>query len=48
VAPSGERSELSVDGNGYLASMANPANEKATFTYHERGLVASLTDPKVP
>jgi RHS repeat-associated protein len=47
VAPNGERTELSLDVNGYLATVSNPAQETVGLTYYgEGGLLESLTDPK--
>ncbi|MBE2232838.1 MAG: hypothetical protein IAE85_05030, partial [Anaerolinea sp.] len=46
IAPHGQRTILAVDGNGYLASVASPAGETHTFTYHAAGgLLASFRDP---
>ena len=47
VAPFGQRTTLSVDTNGYLASITNPAGETHAFTYHDAGgLLATYTDPR--
>src|SRR5262249_23100106 len=47
VAPGGQRTTLSVDASGYLARVANPANEAVQLTYNSgaaEGLLAALTD----
>ena len=47
VAPGGQRTSLTLNADGYFASVANPAGETHLFTYHdERGLLASFTDPR--
>jgi RHS repeat-associated protein len=48
VAPNGDRTELTLDEGGYLASVANPAGETVRLTYDANGggLLQSLTDPK--
>ncbi|MCP4001441.1 MAG: hypothetical protein GY727_11085, partial [Gammaproteobacteria bacterium] len=45
MAPGGQLSALSVDGNGYLASVTNPAGETAAMTYDNSGLIETYTDP---
>lgn len=46
VAPFGQRTVLTVDGNGYLASVANPAGETFQMSYTAGGLLTRFTDPK--
>ncbi|MBK8742437.1 MAG: hypothetical protein IPM02_24415 [Betaproteobacteria bacterium] len=49
VAPFGQRTVLTVQAEGYLASIANPAGETVQFTYNSgaaEGLLATLTDPR--
>ena len=53
VAPGGQRNELTVDGNGYLQTVTNPAGEQTTLSYHPApaqfpehdGLLSTYTDP---
>ncbi len=45
VAPSGERTILTVDGNGYLASITNPAGETTQLSNSADGLLRALTRP---
>lgn len=46
IAPDGQRTELSVDQNGYLSSIRNPAGETHKATYTPDGLMLSFTDPR--
>ncbi len=46
VAPFGQRTTLTVDANGYLASITNPANETTRMTYTADGLLTGFGDPK--
>lgn len=46
VAPFGQRTAFTVNGNGYLASVANPAGETHQLTYTADGLLTAFTDPK--
>src|SRR5262249_53107559 len=47
VGPFGQRTALSVDAGGYLASVTNPAGETRSFTYQGAGgLLATHTDPR--
>ncbi|GEM_PF-3196775 len=47
IAPSGQRTELSLDTNGYLASVRNPLNEVHQMLYTEKdGLLTEYTDPR--
>jgi RHS repeat-associated protein len=45
IAPSGQPTELSLDTNGYLASVRNPLNEVHQMLYTE-GLLTEYTDPR--
>jgi RHS repeat-associated protein len=55
VGPYGQRTALSLDGNGYLASITNPANESVQPQYkplvagdfHAGGLLSQLTDGRL-
>jgi len=46
VAPHGQATTLSTDGNGYLSSVTNPASESSAYTYDGDGLMLSFTDPR--
>lgn len=46
VAPHGQRTGLSVDGNGYLNGIANPAGETRGYSYDADGLMQTFTDPR--
>src|SRR5438105_14750845 len=39
-------SNIQRNGNGYLASITNPAGETTQLTYSADGLLAALTDPR--
>jgi len=45
IGPYGQRTELSLDANGYLATITNPAREAWQFEYTDGGLLNSSTDP---
>jgi RHS repeat-associated protein len=45
VAPGGQRTTLSVDGNGWLNSMTNPSGETHTMSYTVDGLLTHFVDP---
>jgi RHS repeat-associated protein len=45
VAPGGQRTELGLDGNGFLSSIENPADEAIKATYTVDGLMKSFTEP---
>ncbi|MGZ5445925.1 MAG: NHL domain-containing protein [Thermoanaerobaculia bacterium] len=45
VAPSGERTILTMDSNGYLSSVKNPAGETTHLTSTSGGLLSGLTRP---
>ena len=45
VAPGGQRTALTVDGDGWLESATNPAGEAFRFTY-ANGLIKSFRKPK--
>jgi YD repeat-containing protein len=44
LAPFGQETGLSLDPNGYLASVTNPADETQTFTYDGLGRLTAWTD----
>lgn len=46
VAPHGQRTTLSVDGNAYLSAITSPAGETHSYTYDANGLMRSYTDPR--
>ncbi|HEV8713074.1 MAG TPA: Ig-like domain-containing protein, partial [Candidatus Binatia bacterium] len=46
ISSYGQRTVLSLDTNGYLASLTTPANETLAFTYTGDGLLTSLTNPR--
>jgi RHS repeat-associated protein len=45
VAPTGQRTRLSVDGAGWLSRIENPAGEAWTMTSAASGLLQGLVDP---
>jgi RHS repeat-associated protein len=45
VAPGGQRSPMTVNGDGYLTQIANAAGEAMQFTYWPGGLLKTFTDP---
>jgi RHS repeat-associated protein len=55
VSPYGQRTTLSLDGNGYLASITNPNSETVSLQYkpiasgdaHTGGLLSQLTDGRM-
>ena len=46
VGPFGQRTLLTVDSNGYLASITNPADESVTLSSSSSGLLTSMTDAR--
>jgi len=46
VAPFGQRTELSANGDGYLASITDPLSRTHTFGYTAGGLLETMTDPR--
>lgn len=46
VAPDGQRTILSLDSNGYLASITNPAGHSHSMTYTADGLLTAFTNPR--
>ncbi len=46
VAPHGQRTGLTVDGNGYLATITNPAGDSRSYSYDANGLMQTFTDPR--
>jgi RHS repeat-associated protein len=45
IGPFGQRTDLTVDANGYLATISNPAGETWQFGYTGGGLLTSAIDP---
>lgn len=45
VGPYGQRTNLTLDANGYLATITNPASEVWQFGYTDGGLLTSSVDP---
>ena len=45
IAPDGQRTELTLDLNGYLDSITDPENNTTYFSYSSDGLMETLTDP---
>jgi RHS repeat-associated protein len=46
VAPFGQRTELTLDGNGYLAQVEDPAGNRVQVTHDSTGLLRELRDPR--
>lgn len=46
VAPFGQQTALTVDGNGFLASITNPASEQVQLASTAGGLLTSFTNPR--
>lgn len=46
VAPTGQRTELTLDANGYLASVSHAAHESYHMQYTPDGLMTAFTDPR--
>jgi YD repeat-containing protein len=46
VAPYGQRTELALNANGYLASVKNPAAEVHQMVYTDDGLLTQFTNPR--
>ena len=46
VGPFGARTQLSLDAEGYLGQLTNPANERLSASYAPGGLLASFTDAR--
>lgn len=46
VAPGGQRTELGVGGDDYLAEVTNPAGEETLLAYAPGGLLLELADPR--
>jgi len=45
VAPGGQRTTLTVNGDGWLSSLTNPAGETHTMSYSADGLLQQFVDP---
>ncbi|RKZ90335.1 MAG: hypothetical protein DRR19_10400 [Candidatus Parabeggiatoa sp. nov. 1] len=46
IAPKGQRTALTLDDNGYLNSMTNPAGEAYQLHYTDDGLLKEFIDPR--
>ncbi|HMS84684.1 MAG TPA: hypothetical protein PKD12_13620, partial [Nitrospira sp.] len=46
VAPGGQQTALTLEGNGYLQSVTNPNGEKIELTYTADGLLTTLKDAR--
>ncbi|MEO5372614.1 MAG: YD repeat-containing protein, partial [Magnetococcus sp. DMHC-1] len=46
VAPDGQRTKLTVDANGFLTSVTNPASETYAMQYTDGGLLTSFRNPR--
>ena len=46
MGPFGQRTRLTVNSDGYLAQISNPANETFQFGYTATGLLNSMTNPR--
>ena len=46
IAPFGQQTLLTVDANGFLASITNPANESTQMSYSSAGLLQTFTNPR--
>jgi RHS repeat-associated protein len=46
IGPFGQRTQLTVNGNGYLASISGPGGQTTSFTYKAGGLMTGMTEPK--
>jgi RHS repeat-associated protein len=46
IGPFGQRTQLTVNGDGYLASIADPGGQTTSFTYTASGLMTGMTEPK--
>ncbi len=46
IAPDGQRTALTLDGNGYLNSITNPAGEAYQLHYTDDGLLKEFIDPR--
>ena len=46
VAPSGQRTTLGVNSDGWLSSLSNPAGETHTMSYSTDGLLQQFVDPR--
>lgn len=46
VSPDGLQTDLTLDDNGYLESVSNPASETYQIGYNEGGLVETFTNPR--
>ncbi|MDH5300736.1 MAG: hypothetical protein OEW58_05170 [Gammaproteobacteria bacterium] len=46
VAPGGQRTELTTDGDGQVTAVSNPVGDSYSLDYDARGLLTNLTEPK--
>ncbi len=46
ISPDSLRTEVTLDANGYIASLSNPAGEAHNISYTNDGLMTSFADPK--
>lgn len=46
VSADGQRTEFTLDSNGYIATITNPVNEIFSMTYTDGGLMTSFTNPR--
>ena len=46
VAPFGQTTQLTLDGNGWLASVHNPADEIVNLSHQANGLLTGMTTPR--
>jgi len=46
IAPDGQRTAFTLDANGYLNSIANPAGETHQLSYTKEGLLTEFTNPR--
>jgi|GEM_PF-336589 len=46
LAPGGQRTEIAVDGSGYLTTVTDPGGEIERFTHTSSGLLMNLTTPR--
>ena len=46
IGPFGQRTQLTVNGDGYLTSISDPGDQTTSFTYTAFGLMTGMTEPK--
>ncbi|MBU0475278.1 MAG: hypothetical protein KKF62_14085 [Bacteroidetes bacterium] len=47
IAPFGQRTEITLDGNGYVGEIKNPNNEIVSLEYMSDGLLTKMTNPRL-